>query len=327
MFIKNLIVLLLITLLYGCNDDSNVKLEPITNVVTINNSTTLNKDYTNTIFKIKGNNIDFNLNGHILTNKSDQITILVENKSTNINIHGGTIIGNGYAIGIHIAACVDEQDAIQLTTLTTQYEPIIYNKCSNHITIKSMRFNLLRTGIYVANYTHNNIINGNIFSDNDRMAIYLDAGSKNTTIKNNIFFNNGFRSIENKGRRRAHISIDSSIYNTIDSNKFTDTKVKKAYVKYNTKDYLVPVIELYRNCGEATKNWNTILPRVHGADNNTITNNEFNTRGLGIWFKYREHDQLSSCVAKYPDKSDNNTASGNSFSGTSIYDDGINNKW
>jgi len=107
MFIKNLIVLLLITLLYGCNDDSNVKLEPITNVININTSTTLNKDYTNTTFKIKGNNIDFNLNGHILTNKSDQITILVENKSTNINIHGGTIIGNGYATGIHIAACVD----------------------------------------------------------------------------------------------------------------------------------------------------------------------------------------------------------------------------
>ena len=39
MFIKNLIVLLLITLLYGCNDDSNVKLEPITNVININTST------------------------------------------------------------------------------------------------------------------------------------------------------------------------------------------------------------------------------------------------------------------------------------------------
>lgn len=158
------------------------------------------------------------------------------------------------------------------------------------------------------------------------MAIYLDAGSKNNIIKNNIFYNNGFRKIEDKGRRRGHISIDSSISNSIISNKFTDTTVKKAY-KDNNKNYLVPVIELYRNCGEPTKNLDIIVPRLHGADNNIISNNEFNTSGLGIWFKYREHDQLDSCIANYLDKADNNTAINNVFKCISVYDNGINNTW
>lgn len=325
--LKNTLLFLFISLLYGCNDGSNVKLEPIKENIKINKSVSLTRNYENTTFTISGNDIVFDLNGFELKNNSNNITIFIANKSTNVVIKGGTITGNGYATGIHISACVTENDAIQLTKIGSTYEPIIYDKCSNNIRIREMKFSKLRTGVYVANYTYNNLIINSVFNNIDRMAIYLDAGSKNTTIKNNIFFNNGFRSIEDSGRRRGHISIDSSIYNTIENNKFTDTKIKKAYVNYNTKDYLVPVIELYRNCGEKTPNWNTILPRLNGADYNTINNNEFNTQGLGIWFKYRDHDQLSSCVANYPDKSDNNTALGNSFSGISIYDDGINNKW
>lgn len=324
---KALILSIILFLVYGCNDRVSVTPQKITSIIEITSSTTLTKDYVNTQFIIKGNDIIFNLGSHTIKNYSDTATIVVADKSSNVTIRNGQLEGNNLATGIYLISCVNENDAIQLTKLNMAYENTLYNRCSNNINIRAIKFKELRTSIYVAAYISNvNIIN-NVFSDNDRMAIYLDTGSKNTVIKTNIFFNNGFRAVENKGRRRGHISIDASYNNIISTNKFTDTKIKKAYVNYNSKDYLVPVIELYRNCGEKTVNWNTVLPRLHGADNNIIENNEFNTQGLGIWFKYREHDQLDSCVANYPDKSDNNIARNNTFSGTSVYDDGNNNMW
>lgn len=148
--IKKIIYFLLISILiYGCNDISNNNIEDITNIITINTSTTLTKNYKNTSFLIKGDNITFNLNGYTLINNSDKNTIIVENKSTNIKIFNGIISGNGYATGINIATCINNNSVKELENLKFLYENTLYDNCSNNIKINSIRFTNLRTGIYI----------------------------------------------------------------------------------------------------------------------------------------------------------------------------------
>ena len=322
MTIDKLTFLLLLLTFVGCSD-RNVNNTSPAKVVNITENTMLSESSRNVQYVIRKNGVTLDLGG--LTHYSNGEYAIIKVQSSNVTVKNGSLKGLGFATGINVQTCVRLSDVDPLKNSPENHEPLIYDRCNKGSSIQSVKFENLKTGVYISSYVSNSKIENSNFVNIDRMAIYLDAGSKDTIIENNRFENIGFRHIEDYGRPRGSISIDSSYDNIIIRNYFNS---QPKFSKKLLNPYRIPELEFYRNCGEPTFG-DVPLPRIHGADNNTITNNTFENVGLVAWFKYRNHDQLGSCVGNYPDQSNNNNLIGSTLINVEefVYDEGENNTW
>lgn len=318
--IKLAIILMVSITITGCGDSISQ------NIVVVNKSIKLTQNYHNTQFRISGNSTLLDLNGYTISSSADDKLVILESGFKSHGVINGNIVGSPFGIGVYIASCISENDVPMLLSQGSNYESTIYSRCSSSPIVKNINLEGFNDGIYVAPYIEGAIISENKFSKVDQVALYLDTGSKKANVSNNLFINNGWRFADSKYmRKRGHISIDASYSNIIINNTFDDTGNKWAK---NGGVYPAPQIELYRNCGEKISSWkiHPILPRLHGADNNTIKLNTFKKSLLSVWFAYRRHDNICQSVI-YPDKSDNNKLINNKFESVeTIYiDDGFNN--
>lgn len=300
-------------------------------MVGITGDTTLYRDYHNTRFVVTGNGTELNLNGHTLSTDADAQLVVLASGYTGHSVVNGKLEGAPYGIGVHIASCVAESDVPLLQAGGVAYEPTLYARCSHNPSVSGLEISGFNDGIYVSPYVSGAVIMGNTLTDVDNVPVYLDTGSTGAVVSNNTFANNGWRGADSSfARKRGHIAVDASYGNTISGNTFTDSTYKWALFggSANPSNYPAPMIELYRNCGEGNSDWATypVLPRVHGADTNTISGNTFNGTGLAMWFEYREHNNICTPVI-YPDKSEGNSAYGNNFAPGVEHarDDGANN--
>lgn len=323
MNLKRIFTTILILSLYGCNDNKISNDNKPDNTTVISSNTTLLTNKFNSQYIITKDNITLDLNGKTIYAKGEYAVIIV--RASGVIVKNGTIKGAGFATGINTQSCVNINDVDPLNSHPAKHEPLIYQRCNKGLIVDSVKFEDLKTGVYISSYVSDSKIKNSAFKNIDRMAIYLDAGSKNTIIQNNIFKDIGYRNIENYGRPRGSISIDSSYNNTISNNTFNS---KPKFSKKLFNNYRIPELELYRNCGEKTFG-DIPLPRIHGADNNIIKNNTFTNVGLVTWFKYRDHDQIGSCVGNYPDQSNNNSITGSTLENVEqfVIDEGVGNTW
>ena len=317
------IVILLSLFMISCMENSkNTNPNKPSEIITISSNFIFENDSYGKQYIINTDNINVNLNGKSIDNNGEYASFIIN--ASNVTIRNGMMKGTGFETGIYLSSCVSINDVEPLNTQGFNYEKTIYNRCDTNTTIDNIKFDNLRTGIYVADYNYSNKIINNKFSNIDRMAIYLSPGSYNNSIKNNSFVNIGYRHIESYGRPRGSISFDSSYGNIVANNYF---KSNPKWVNTFSKEYRVPELEFYRNCGETTFG-DIPLPRLHGADSNKIINNTFEQVGLVAWFKYRDHHNICSNVI-YADKSDNNSITGSKLIniGDFVYDEGTNNIW
>ncbi len=311
--------------LISCDDNAGP--DQIAAVVEVTEDTVLCRDYTNVKFVIKKDNVSLDLGGHTLTNNTDNVTIAVHPKLKNVEISNGVIDGKWSGSGIHFNSTYRPAIIPDILNNTNATENLLWSdNAHGNSSVHDIVFNNIATSVYVDHYISGVHIFDNRFEHNERMAIYLDASSRENVIERNYFLDNGFRPNELFKRRRGHISVDGSMYNVIRDNTFTDTERKRAYL-FPVEEYDVPAIEFYRNCGQVDSDGG-IFPRLHGADHNQLSDNVFNGVALAIWFRYREHDQLASCnPVRYPDKADYNTVVNSTLNGVDQYviDEGVGN--
>lgn len=312
----------------SCNDGANPS--QIGAVVEVTKDAVLCRDYTNVKFIISKSNVSLDLGGHTLTNNTNDVTVQVRPELKNVKVVNGTIKGKWTAGGVHFQSTYNMLNIPNIVNNQAVTENRLWAENAHGLSkVENIKFEGIKTSVYIEHYVSGINIRGNQFTDNERMAIYLDASSRQNQIENNHFLDNGFRLHEGFKRRRGHISVDGSTNNVISHNTFKDTRKKQAYL-FSFNNYAVPAIEFYRNCGEASPTGN-IFPRLHGADYNTLDSNTFDGTALAVWFKYRDHDQLSSCgnPVKYSDKADYNTITNSTLVNVDRYviDEGIGNSY
>lgn len=276
-------------------------------------------------FIVTHDNVTLDLCGYTLRNNTNDVTIQVNRGVKNTHITNGKLVNGVSAGGIHFLSTLDAaRNAMLLANPVVVASQLWAENDTQGSSVSNLTVDGGKTSVFVEAYLSQVTIRDNVFRNNERMAVYLDASSHHNLVENNQFENNGFRHSEPTKRRRGHLSIDGSFDNQILNNRFMDDSYKWAYV-FSFNNYPVPAIELYRNCGEAT--WGTeIMARLHGANRNQIQGNIFEGTGLAMWFQYREHDNVCATVI-YHDEANDNVATENSFMGVieKVRDDGINN--
>ncbi len=314
--------LLLISLMfYGCGSTPTVERPPDRKIF-LEENLTLQGDVSDVTYYIEKNGVVLDLNGYKIWNQHSGYAVRV--RANNAVVKNGIIAGSNVTSGVYFTSCMIPEDIDLLANST--YGGVIRDRCTHSGTVTGVRFVNVEQGVYVANYVTDILIHGNQFISTDRMGVYLDAGSQNSTISNNLFKDNGYRRASN-GRMRGDISIDSSQYNLITANRF-EGNTRRYVQRSRDRYYPVPAIEVYRNYGEPFVGGRfdgRVLPR-EGANYNEITNNTFTNQSLGIHFQYREQHPLG---VGWPDIADSNRASGNTFVDTDhqIFDDGKDNQW
>ncbi|WP_420995390.1 right-handed parallel beta-helix repeat-containing protein [Cupriavidus sp. 30B13] len=175
-------------------------------------------------------------------------------------------------------------------------------------------------GIYLETYASGNTLSHVTVTNSRGPGVYLDASTRGNRIVNSTFTGNGLP------RTREAIAIDSSAGNTIAGNKFGGNALA--------------AITLYKNCGE-----NQGPARWQHSDGNLIQDNDFAAENVGVWIASRQSRDLSNWNCGDPSyyagryfldyaqdnqvisnrfsnvwqgvvvEDDNNTVSGNTFSG------------
>ncbi|MGO4326532.1 nitrous oxide reductase family maturation protein NosD [Cupriavidus sp. 2TAF22] len=176
-------------------------------------------------------------------------------------------------------------------------------------------------GIYIESYASGNTLRNVTVTSSRGPGVYLDASTRDNRIVNSTFTGNGLP------RTREAIAIDSSAGNVIAGNKFSGNALA--------------AITLYKNCGE-----NQGPARWQHSDGNLIQDNDFAAESVGVWIASRQSRDLGNWNCSDPSyyagryfldyaqnnqvmnnrfanvrqgvivEDDNNTVSGNTFSGT-----------
>lgn len=321
-------------MLTGCNDYATST--EVSARVDVNGSTTLDKNYDNVQFTITNSGtpeapLIFDLGGNHLDMTANTAAIFVRSGLSNIIIRNGSISSNGIATGVMLLSPLTEADVLPLQA-DSSYVDVLKARASSNIIVENITFSKTNTAVYVNSFHKNVTIRDNTIVNSNRMAIYLDHESTNHSVHNNYFNNNGFRWAEDgliglNGRPRADISVDASSGNRIYNNTFRLTNSTYNFVAGFTDR---ASIELYRNCGETFVGTELVVPRYSGADSNMIYDNTFDGVETGIWFASRRDNNFDAdkCPWQIPDKSENNTASSNTFSGARyVIDHGVNNTY
>ncbi|MCW5891176.1 MAG: right-handed parallel beta-helix repeat-containing protein [bacterium] len=190
-------------------------------------------------------------------------------------------------------------------------------------------------GIFVNGYVEGVTLRNLRVEGASSSGIYLEAGSKNGVVENNLIIDNGYgengpaggvRTLAGIdfwywGTGREGLSIDGSRFNVVRNNVFQTNTAGGIY--------------LYKNCGEywssRPQRW---YHRRYGADGNVIENNTFVGEDNGIWVGSRMSENIFPMECSDPqyapgyalDYADDNVIRNNRFEdvtfGIRVEDDG-----
>lgn len=156
---------------------------------------------------------------------------------------------------------------------------------SSGIVISQMTIDRSRmTGIFVDHFVTGATIENSVIQNGATVGVYLEYGSQSTRVRGNVIRGNGF--IANNGvprlgpTRREGLSIDGSAFNLIEGNLFERNAFGGVF--------------LYKNCQEYHSTQPASLPRLQGADNNTLRGNLFRDMPMGVWIAARQARDLTT---------------------------------
>lgn len=163
------------------------------------------------------------------------------------------------------------------------------------------------TGITLNAYVTHVKVNNSKITNSNSVGIYLSQSSRENEIYNNEIANNGNR----KKSKREGLAVDSSAYNVIKDNVFSNNGAGGIF--------------LYKNCGEHADKKESPIRWQH-SDYNKIIGNVFSNERKGIWIASRQSMNLKKwgCGDQsvddkgiyYKDYANNNYISGNRFCST-----------
>ena len=185
----------------------------------------------------------------------------------------------------------------------------IYRRTPTKITLDHLVVeNNSGVGIYIDDYATHVTVKNSVVQQNDGVGIYLEHSSRNNTITQNRFLQNG----NGKGPREA-IAVDSSADNVIEDNDFQNNAAGGVF--------------LYKNCGEHMNSGKQVTRWQH-SDNNRIENNRFTNEKVGVWIASRQSRNMQKSACGDPsmdghgqffqDYANNNMVTGNQFAGDDI---------
>lgn len=221
--------------------------------------------------------------------------------------------------------------ALAEMTETEAYE----HAWSNIVIEDSTSLNSRGVGIFVDGFVTGVTLRNLHVEGSGSAGIYLEAGSKDNVVENNVIINNGFG--ENGpdgntfnfggttfwfwGTGREGLAIDGSRFNTVRNNSFSGNAAGAIF--------------LYKNCGEFVNtrpdNW---WHRSYGADGNLIENNTIIGQRYGVWIGSRMGENVLPMDCSDPqylggvvlDYAADNTVRDNDFQGVTygvrVEDDG-----
>lgn len=197
---------------------------------------------------------------------------------------------------------------------------------SNIQLLDSYLHNSRGSGIFVDGYVTGVTIQGMQIEEAGSVGIYLEAGSKDSVVQDNIIHHNGYGDVDPNGTPyeygnvtayyvstgREGIAVDGSRNNVIENNVISGNSAGGIF--------------LYKNCGEDyTSNPNGWWTRRYGADGNTIRNNHIEQEDNGVWIGSRmaENQYFMDCSDPtyvsvglwyiFEDFAANNVVEGNEF--------------
>jgi parallel beta-helix repeat protein len=131
--------------------------------------------------------------------------------------------------------------------------------------------NIGRVAVYFDDYVQRSLLENSMVEQSGGPAVYLEFGTRDIDIRNNVFQQNGFN------LRREALAVDSSSNNRIVGNTFVGNRLGGIF--------------LYKNCGEHSSDGRSV-PRVEHSDNNQIIDNRFVREKVGVWIASRQSRNL-----------------------------------
>jgi hypothetical protein len=139
--------------------------------------------------------------------------------------------------------------------------------------------NVGRVGIYFDDYVQASVLENSKVEDAGGSAVYLEFGTKEIELRNNIFRHNGYQ------LTREAVAVDSSAENSIAYNTFIDNKLGGVF--------------LYKNCGEHASTGRSVRRTQH-SNNNRIVENRFVRERVGVWIASRQSKNLQKLDCSDP---------------------------
>jgi parallel beta-helix repeat protein len=189
------------------------------------------------------------------------------------------IVLNSEGNGIRVGSDLRPRDLDRLFPQAARYEAVPRNILIKDIIVKDAE----RSGIYLNAYVHDVAISNVRVEGAGGVAIYLDQSTRNITIEESVFRQNGFgteRAPRKKASYREGLAIDSSAQNTIRRNYFEGNAAGGIF--------------LYKNCHERASTKPDSVPRWQSAGDNLIEENRFFDEPVGIWVASRQSRNLSA---------------------------------
>ncbi len=166
------------------------------------------------------------------------------------------------------------------------------------VLLRNLYVENVKTGLYLGNFSRNIVMDNLVFDGTDRIAVYIEAGSRELTLKNSVFTNN---------HTREALAFDSAYNSVIENNLFIDNREG--------------AVNLYQNCGELK---GQVCPIVRDTppSGNRITGNRFIDNGItGLQLASRQgrlHGTdwcatLDGEAGRFTDTSENNVVTNNTF--------------
>lgn len=278
--------------------------------ITINEDFTVPKgcNYDRVAFNISSSNVTFDCNNSIMNGlgKTERNAFLVKyplvetprtiafsitasenNFLENITVKNCDLryYVNGFNIGFGLNEST--RNDLKNNVNVTELEKSLRAAAPKNILLDNNRINgSHKAGVFVQRYITGLTINNNVINDAGDMAIYLESGTLGNTISNSSFSKNGETtySVEDRVRKirvpkREAIAVDSSSYNIIKNNTFTDNAGGAIFI--------------YKNCYERYTEDDS-LPRYQKSDYNTIENNAFINEEKGVWLASRQDRDLEN---------------------------------
>lgn len=166
------------------------------------------------------------------------------------------------------------------------------------ISLTNLYIENVKSGMYLGNYSRNIVMDNLVFDGTDRIALYVEAGSHQLTLKNSVFANN---------HTREALAFDSAHSSVIENNLFIDNREG--------------AINMYQNCGELKGQVCPII-RHTPPNNNRVIGNSFIDNGVsGVQLASRQgrlHGfdwcaSLDGQAGRFTDTAENNVVKDNVF--------------
>jgi len=217
------------------------------------------------------------------------------NRMNNVTVKNCNL--RNYVRGIRVTLGLSEQQKTDLRNNANvpELEDFLRLGSPKNVKIQNSVINYShKDGVYIDRYVTDFVFENSSINFTGAVGLYLDSGSSGSIIRNSTFTKNGHSDYDTSKLKRIRrlavdsreaIAIDSSINHTVESNVFSQNSRGAVFI--------------YKNCNEHAQDPRQI-PRYQSADNNIITNNEFNNEAIGVWVASRQSKDLAALECGSP---------------------------